>query len=43
MLSPWGLPFGDGALESPMRMLDVFIIEEIKRREAERAKCEGRA
>ena len=31
---------GNGALESAMRMLDAFIIEEIKRREAEREQRE---
>ncbi len=35
-----GLPPENGALESGMRMLDAFIIEEIKRREAEREKLE---
>ena len=35
-----GLPFGAAALESGMRMLDAFIIEEIKRREAEREQKE---
>jgi len=35
-----GLPTGNSALESDMRMLDAFIIEEIKRREAEREKLE---
>ncbi len=35
-----GLPFRQAALESDMKMLDAFIIEEIKRREAERERME---
>ena len=35
-----GLPFDSAALEFTMRMLDAFIIEEIKRREADREKAE---
>jgi hypothetical protein len=34
------LPFGGAALESSMKMLDAFIIEEIKRREADRERAE---
>lgn len=34
------MPFGRSALESDMKMLDAFIIEEIKRRESEREKLE---